>query len=410
MDQNPQPSQSEPPKADDRKNLSTLVERLRSFESDIARLKGIPIEDMGVKKQEIKNYSVVPGEQKPSPYGIANEHKTEAKASSNVLETLQAAVESPEIPAVPIEEKKQAVENLHKQDPVQRFRTINTDAADTAQKQNTTVEDIVLAEQRRQATKPRDPVDSKQSLILLILSILLVLGGALAIGIFYLVRIKQNTPIQIAIDPNQVMITEGVQSVSLNTNDSLLSAFAQTTIQPPRTGSEVVKINFLIGTSTTPIVGPIFASMLSNNIPAWLARAFNDNYLAGIYETQGTWRPFIIFKVASYENAYAGMLKWETTLPSDFNTLITPLRQRPTETAAFASTTTKISTSTPILAPLVGFRDEIIKNKDVRVLEDASGRKLLLYSFPDRQTLVIAFGQPVFEEILARLATSQFVR
>ncbi len=96
----------------------------------------------------------------------------------------------------------------------------------------------------------------------------------------------------------------------------------------------------------------------------------------------------MVFKTSSYETSFAGMLKWEETLQQD----LTPFLH--------ASTTPGTTT----------FQDVVIRNKDVRVLKDTTGKAAILYSFPSKDTLVITTDEETFKEIIGRLAPTQFVQ
>ncbi len=56
------------------------------------------------------------------------------------------------------------------------------------------------------------------------------------------------------------------------------------------------------------------------------------------------------------------------------------------------------------------FIDKAIKNKDLRELVDQNGKVVLLYSFIDKNTLVITQTVEVFNAILAKYLVSKNVR
>jgi hypothetical protein len=84
------------------------------------------------------------------------------------------------------------------------------------------------------------------------------------------------------------------------------------------------------------------------------------------------------------------MLKWEKDMPSDLEKIF--------EIPKDNSTTTKV------------FIDEAIRNKDLRVLKDINNKTVLVYSFIDKNTLVITKNENLFNAILAKYLTSQNVR
>jgi hypothetical protein len=84
------------------------------------------------------------------------------------------------------------------------------------------------------------------------------------------------------------------------------------------------------------------------------------------------------------------MLKWEKTMAQDLGGLF--------EIPADTGTSTEI------------FLDEALRNKDLRILQDNGGKTILLYSFIDKQTLLITKNENVFNAILAKYLTSKTTR
>ena len=116
-----------------------------------------------------------------------------------------------------------------------------------------------------------------------------------------------------------------------------------------------------------------------------LTRALEPVFMLGLL---GESR-FIIFKLSSFENAFAGMLAWEATLKEDLNGL-------------FLKPVT--ASSTP-----QSFQDIIYRNKDVRALVDG-GEAYLLYSFFDSKTLIITDDLETLEQLSDRLTREKLTR
>ncbi len=83
------------------------------------------------------------------------------------------------------------------------------------------------------------------------------------------------------------------------------------------------------------------------------------------------------------------MIEWEKTMAQDLKQFLL------------------LHTSANLSLP---FQDTIIKNKDVRELKDTDGTALLLYSFFDKNTLIITTREDSFKEIVSRLNTSSFTK
>jgi hypothetical protein len=91
---------------------------------------------------------------------------------------------------------------------------------------------------------------------------------------------------------------------------------------------------------------------------------------------------FILISVKDYAESYAGMLIWEKDMPKDLGEIF------------------KVSSSLSSTTSL--FTDEAIKNKDLRVLKDQNKNTVLLYSFVDKNTLLITTNEDVFSALLGK--------
>ena len=150
---------------------------------------------------------------------------------------------------------------------------------------------------------------------------------------------------------------------------------------------ELAGVKFLIRT-------PEFLELIEARAPDALIRSLDDEFTFGIHAIRDN-EPFIILKLRSYDIAFASMLEWETSMNENLSPLFGPIvrpmqRLRPAQASVF--------------------QDIIISNKDVRVLIDEQGNIALLYSFPDRETLIITTNEQTFAEIFTRLTSSRVQR
>ena len=120
--------------------------------------------------------------------------------------------------------------------------------------------------------------------------------------------------------------------------------------------------------------------------PISLPRFLEENFLFGLHsfkENSG----FLMFKTTSFQSAFAALLEWEKNMAGDLYLILSgkPLRAQ---------------------VRLGSFGDEIIKNIDTRVLRDADGQTLLIYSFLNsRDTIFITTNEATFNEVLTRFQT-----
>jgi hypothetical protein len=131
--------------------------------------------------------------------------------------------------------------------------------------------------------------------------------------------------------------------------------------------------------------------------PAALVRSLGSQFLFGVHIFDGN-QPFLVFTTSSYEAAFDGMLDWEPALIKDIGYL---LRNQ--------SDFHQAGTSSDSFVPLV-FKDMIVKNIDARVVKNASGKILLAYAFPSRNTLIIAVNPETVGLVYERIVSRRVVR
>jgi hypothetical protein len=111
----------------------------------------------------------------------------------------------------------------------------------------------------------------------------------------------------------------------------------------------------------------------------WMLGVFTDNI--------GNKDMFVVVTTNFYQNAFAGLLQWESLMIGDLKYYL-------------ASDGTVRG----------AFEDRIIKNKDVRVFKTAEGKVVLLYSFVNNSTIVFATKEKTLVEVLDRLEKRPFIR
>ena len=144
-----------------------------------------------------------------------------------------------------------------------------------------------------------------------------------------------------------------------------------------------------------------FLNLIDVQIPTSFLRSLARDFMIGVHVFDGN-QPFIILKTNFYENAFVGMLEWERYIKQD----LSPFFDQVESTVVPVKTAT---TTTEDLKALT-FNDLVIKNKDTRILKDANGNTVLIYSFVDKNTIVITTNESTFGEILTRLTSSRTIR
>jgi hypothetical protein len=137
-----------------------------------------------------------------------------------------------------------------------------------------------------------------------------------------------------------------------------------------------------------------FFNAINARLSASFMRSLKPEFMLGIYMSGGN-QPFLILKTSFYENAFTGMLEWERDIKDDLAPLFGLANSSAILNEDFGTSTLSIVTPT--------FSDFVVKNKDARILKNNDGTIALIYSFIDKNTIVITTSENTFGEILARL-------
>jgi hypothetical protein len=281
-------------------------------------------------------------------------------------------------------------------------RTFKDDMADAISQGHLSSVNIAIAEQQKQQkAETVEPVSapseySKHKIITLISIILLLLGGSIIAFVVLNTKKTEKTPIVITPEWPSFITTE-------HKNEFNISGMDQTKILTTLSnGIDTIKIptgNFYnvyltSGTSTSRrlLNSKEMVSLLKFKMPDSIKRNLNPLFMVGMYYNEKN-NPFVIFKVSSFENAYAGMLEWEAELERDFQILF---RLPGYEEAGSLLSDLKAVEKKK-------FRDAVILNKDVRLIKDENNQIILLYSIIDKETIVITTSDTAFKVIIDRL-------
>ncbi len=220
----------------------------------------------------------------------------------------------------------------------------------------------------------------------IILSIIAIAGGV--IGLYLYMGSKTQTLVpQKTVRFSGIIYTNSEKKIDgggRNASDILKDVAAELTSGTRDEGSiEHVAFTATAKTGVQEVTWDEFRTALNVTPPGILSRSLSDTFMYGIYQKNGA-HPFFILKTSSYDQAFPGMLSWESTLPHDI--------------APFFSA--------PALATTNGtFKDRLIQNKDARILTDDKGNIILLYIFLSNDTILIAEDTATISEVLYRLST-----
>ncbi len=323
------------------------------------------------------------------------------------------------------------------------LRTFEDDIADAVRDGNGSVLNIAMAEQKRKDNAAVYVIKKKSNTLYIIFGILLlvisfgligyvvyekygsqvlpdVLRGTASI-VHPSIRADKTTPI----DLNALLPKNGInQSLLYKLGGSDLST--QTVSIAIPTVTEETEAGEIVRMAETKEIMP----RLARNAPNLLTRSLATSTVLGVYAGDIA-EPFIILKTNSYEGAFSGMLDWEDFMSDDLFTFmgiilpngeVAPAKvpEKSFEPAQVATSTNASSTSssTPVaVAPVVvapsapvvdprditKFLDRTIKNKDMRVIQDDSGKIYMLYGFANRNTIIITTSVESFFAVSSRL-------
>ena len=322
---------------------------------------------------------------------------------------------------------------------VRPIRTYQEDIADVIKNDNVSMIKIALAEKKRQDSNAgfntiveSNTKSGKTYLIAGIAFVVLVIVG-LAFGYIYIqsqTASKQATDVAKMQVP-QVIYTEMTSDFSVDNMDSndIIKSIDQEKNGVMDTGTmKAVYLTTGEGTSTQALTTEQFFSVLGTRIPNSVVKSLDPVFLLGVYAYTPR-EMFVIFKVKSYDTAFAGMLDWEPNIETDIGNIfisndstksINPLTTSTVSTSTTASSSDLSANPAGTTTPNTGsslqiftqkrFVDKVLSNKDTRILQDQSGTPYMLYTFLDKNTLVIATSEKALKEILFRITTGRIIR
>lgn len=275
--------------------------------------------------------------------------------------------------------------------PIKSLRTYQGDVEEAIAKNNFSNTNILVAEQKRKEFSPEKVISNNtasynptRNKLFIYIGGLLFIIGALAVGSVYYIKSNEQTVVEQKTKTLLAFSKEKEINIASSTRETLTSNLKQERDSFKLPVNSVLYIRTLSGNVDAKT--ETLMKKLAPTQPSSLTRAFDNIYMLGVY-SYDTNEIFMIIKIKDFPSAYSGMLRWESDMSKDLAKIysITP------ETQALES----------------GWSDQSLKNKDLRVLKDFNGKTQLLYSFVDKETLVIAKNESLFGAIIGKLAISK---
>jgi hypothetical protein len=281
---------------------------------------------------------------------------------------------------------------------VETIRTLRNDMDEMIKEQNVTFAKIAIEEEARKRKTEATRVEQKKYNWAIIIASSLFLIGGLGL-LFYLYTRPEESVIpppggeSPALTKN-IIVAEVLKNLSISdiANNDRLVSIKKTLAEENVPNGTILKV-VITSRDTNGVVAEIkpqdFFEVIRAAAPGDIIRSVGNNMMLAVANTMiGARGGMLIFKVDSYQNAFAGMLRWEQgTLVRDIYELI---NSRAPEEALFTKP----------------FEDIVFENQDTRALKNSEGRIVLLYGFLNKTTLAIAGDTDIFREILNRFRNS----
>jgi hypothetical protein len=336
-----------------------------------------------------------------------------------LLEQEQQATLAPDVPKKSVEPiapppKKEEVSS------VAPLQTYKSDIEQLVQQKNISVVSVAAAEAERRAQTQSQQDESREKIrhtVAVIRTVAMVafgfflLAGAAVLLTFIFLRPTPKVPIETPTSP--FILVDDTQTVAF-TPEGFTHATVMSTLSDAQTKSSIslglIDRFYLAVSSSTPdgnttynlINAQQLLSALAPTMPPDLLRTIQPQpYLLGIHSFDGN-QAFLILTVDSYQQGFSGMLGWEATMQKDLSPLFnrTPPPHIPEEGAATSTPTTTAQLLN------TAFVDRVVENHDARVIQNSNGDILLLWTFLDKNTLVITTNEYTLREIISRLTNA----
>lgn len=354
----------------------------------------------------------------PVPNKSAVPHKPVDQAISQTTITPDSPKETPvtpsEAPLLPSVmpqkttensfDKKAALENNkksfeHLSEGLPQLRTYRQDVAGVMRDKKTSLVHLVLEEQkeRNRREKEKSPTSKKNLPLILLSAVFLFSTVGLVYYIYFRINPVDHTLSDMKVTP--LIFVEKNHEISVGGKDSraLIGEIVKI-LQGDNLKVDVIEYLFFTETINTQtqkgtvsqknlISADRFFDFVGVKIPPMLLRSLRPDFMFGLHSFNKN-QPFLILKTDYYDNAFAGILSWESKLPED----ILPFFGRADRVAELSQRT---------------WGDTVIKNKDTRVLRNFDGSIALVYAFKDQYTLIITTNEDTLLEVSHRLDLSQ---
>lgn len=286
------------------------------------------------------------------------------------------------------ENAKQAqTQNESRPAKLRSLRTLRSDLSETARKGEFSLTDIYLRQQSQNpygAQNPKAGFFSQNKISALIAGIaLIILASAGTYFLFFKKTETEQIPAKFA--PQPILASQVQKTIEFKTKNDFSNQVKSSLSQNFTIGEIVYLPIKKAGEESSPYAGSVeFLKFFGGENGNALSPYLENRFFLGIMSLNEN-VPVLIFEIKNgkYENAFAGMLKWEKNILSDLNFLF--------EEDSLAKPLTDAA-----------FSDKIVSNQNARTAEQ-NGETKFIYALFNKKYIVITLAEEQFKEIIQEL-------
>ena len=270
------------------------------------------------------------------------------------------------MPETPEEEKKD--------DGLKAIRTFQGDTQEYIKRKGLSLVEIAAEASKRSdlATKEESNKFSIKKISLISIIIVIIIGVGL--GTFWLFSRKAQEKQLASLVPKPILVSDKQIEAAADLKS------IQSALKTP------IRINSLLYVSMA-VKPEEFLKIIKAGPPKELMDSLADKFMLSKFYLNKDW-PILIFKIQSYELAFVGTMNWEKGMFDNLKEIF-PIKDVG-EINEF-------------------FEDKEIDNRDTRILRNKNGDIILIYSFINRNYLVIAPDEEPLKEIFRRFSLPQYL-
>lgn len=339
--------------------------------------------------------------------------KSEQKPIANIETVGSALAKASEPMHLPIDdslkklEMQQAAGLTATKKPI--IRTYKSDMQETIESGHLSSINIAVSQSNRMAKDMQTGVEEEKKFKInkniLIISIVLIIGGSIAVAVPYFLVHKDSevVPVQNNLTGSALIAADIEEKINVqDLNLDRVTTTLEERVQQSNTKLGQIKDIYLTqGSSVNEknITAQQFLTLIKAHVPDNITRTLKSDYMFGMHNFNGN-QKFLILKVGDYASTFSGMLSWENNLWQDFKVLFALQND---STVNDSASSTDAGTINPFVIEIKKFQDATFSNKDVREVKDSSGNIIFLYSIVDDTTVVITTSTDTLKEIVARI-------